>query len=70
MDENVLVSFDVLSLFILIVELVNKNWNIISAYIGIKGKQLNVEILCLCLDGYFKYNNNYYKQLFGVVVCL
>ncbi|XP_071054425.1 uncharacterized protein [Onthophagus taurus] len=67
-----IVSFDVQSLFTNIplqkmIELVETNWEHIEDHTVIKNKKLFIEGIKLCtFNSYFKQDNNYYRQIYGL----
>lgn len=72
-ENNVLVSFDVNSLFTnipshLVLELISKNWTKLQPFTSIS-KHSFIELVKLCTDmGYFVHDNTYYKQIFGIAM--
>uniref|UniRef100_A0A1B0GHU6 Putative reverse transcriptase n=1 Tax=Lutzomyia longipalpis TaxID=7200 RepID=A0A1B0GHU6_LUTLO len=70
-DDDVLVSFDVVSLFTniprgLALKLVEERWDDISAFTDIPRK-LFVDMVSLIMDsGFFKYRGDFYKQIDGM----
>lgn len=71
-NDQVLVSFDAESLFTntpthLVLQIIKDNWVDIVKFSSIKSRATFLEGVELCVNnGYFVYNNTFYKQLFGV----